>query len=86
MGERYIKEENAKEVVYEEGILGDIKIGELYENLDGSKETRNFFGPEVKVELPSIFSLGRKGEIDGQKGEFRKDLLDKNQTFKPGRS
>lgn len=89
MGEKFIKVEDGKEVVYEKGgIWGEIRVGELHENWDGSKETRIPFGPNVRVERQGDFSIGRKGEIDGQKGVFEKDSFlgfttDKHPTFYP---
>ncbi len=50
MSKTYIKEENGEKVLYEEGFLGDRKIGELHENFDGSLETRNAFSENYHVE------------------------------------
>lgn len=83
MGEKYIKKEGDKEVVYEKGFLIDTKIGELHEKLDGSKETRNIFGTNVKVEREGLWSTGRKAEIDSQKGRFEKGFWDHYPLFKP---
>jgi len=48
MGKIYLKEENGKKILYEKNDspfpFGDKKIGELYERLDGSLETRNVTG------------------------------------------
>ncbi|MFA5251853.1 MAG: hypothetical protein WC454_04635 [Phycisphaerae bacterium] len=81
MGEEYIKNEDGKEVVYEKGFLVDKKIGELHEKWDGSKETRNVFGENVRVESPSIWGE-RKAEVDGQKGVFREGFFEGHPTFK----
>ena len=50
MSKTYIKEENGEKVLYEEGFLGDRKIGELHENFDGSLETRNVFSDNYSIE------------------------------------
>ena len=79
--EKYIvKKEGGREVVYEKGFF-DKKVGELHEGLGGSKETKTIFGPNVKVDKPSIFSTERKGEIEGQKGVFKKGIFDRYPTF-----
>ena len=79
--EKYIvKKEGGREVVYEKGFF-DKKVGELHEGLGGSKETRTIFGPNVKVDKPSIFSTERKGEVEGQKGVFKKGVFDRYPTF-----
>jgi hypothetical protein len=84
MGEKYIKLENGKEVVYEKGIFRDTKIGELENNfLSLSKETRNIFGEKVKVEAQDFLSDERKATVGKQEGVFRKDFLDEYPTFKP---
>ena len=83
MAETYIKKEGGKEVVYEKGIFGDTKIGDLHENLSGTKATRNVFGTNVKVEEESFFSGERKATVGDQKGVFRKGIFDSNPTFKP---
>lgn len=53
MGKTYIKEENGKNVLYEENTspfpFGDKKLGELHENWDGSLETRNAFDENYKL-------------------------------------
>ena len=73
----YIKEEDGKEVVYKKGLFGfDSKVGELHEKWDGSKETRNFFGPNVKVEKETFWtevSGERKASVDGEEGVFSRD-------------
>jgi hypothetical protein len=82
MGEKYIKREDGKEVVYEKGIFGDRKVGQLHDNLDGSKSTRNIFGENIRVN-PEGLTGERKAKEDGQRGVFRKDFLDSYPTFKP---
>lgn len=82
MGEKYIKEEDGKEVLYERGPLWDYKVGDLHENLGGDKETRNTFGSNVKVGGESSFGLNRRAEVDGEQGEFRRDFFGQY-TFKP---
>lgn len=58
MGEKYIKEENGKKVLYEKSFICDTKLGELYEKFDGSFETRNFCGEDYKLsEKRSIFGV-----------------------------
>ena len=84
MGEKYIKHENGKEVVYEKGVFGDRKVGQLHDNIDGSKSTRNIIAENVKVR-PEGLTGQRKAEVDGQKGVFRKGFVDNYPTFKPER-
>ena len=83
MGDKYIKKEDGKEVVYEKGVFGDTKVGELHGTWDGAKETRNIFGENVRVEKEGIFSHEREGKVGDQEGVFSKGLLDKHPTFKP---
>jgi hypothetical protein len=82
-GEKYIiKKEGGKEIVYEKGFL-DRKVGELHKGWDGSKETRTIFEPQVKVDKGNGFSGERRGEIEGQKGVFKKRVFDRYPTFYP---
>lgn len=84
MGKYIIKKEGDKEVVHEKKII-DRKIGVLVETLTGSKETRNVFGPNVKVEREPFLRREREGQVDGTKGVFTKGLLDSYTTFKPAK-
>ncbi|MDO8459706.1 MAG: hypothetical protein Q7S74_01220 [Nanoarchaeota archaeon] len=92
MGEKYIKKENGKEVVYEKGIFVDSKVGELKESKSiwddsGTKVVEDFWGNEqVRIEPPSFFSCGeRKATVDGEEGVFSsgKGLFESHPTFKP---
>lgn len=80
--EYIIKRENGKEVVYEKGFF-DRKVGELHDQLGGSKETRNFLEPNVTVGKSDPFTTEREGEVEGHKGKFVKGAFDKHPTFKP---
>jgi len=82
MGEKYIKTEDGKEVVYEKGIFGDRKVGDLQDNFDGSKSTNNIFGENIRVNSEGLTGE-RKAEMDGQKGVFKKGFWDNHPTFKP---
>ena len=100
MGRIFIKEEDGKEVAYEEGAFGiETKIGELHENWDGSKETRNFFGPHVTIEkeCDNVFEpfnfnkYDREGSVDGENGSFNKNTIfgyetENSPSFKPNQS
>ena len=64
MDKIYIKNEDGKEVAYKTGWFDtEIKIGELHERSDGSKETRNIGGGEnVTIGGPNSFG-DRKGSV-----------------------
>ena len=88
MGERYIKTENGREVVYEKSSFGDYKIGELEEDsLSPSKSSgESLFDSRLKnisVEDPSLLSNERRASIEGVSGVFRKGSLDRYPIFRP---
>ena len=102
MSKVIIKDEDGKEVAYRHesffGVTYDVKIGDLHENGDGSRETRNFSGDNVSVEKPisdNIFDFDvrteRKGSVNEEEGAFRKDTfmgveIEDSPSFKPSRS
>jgi len=96
MDKIYIKNEDGKEVAYKTGWFNtEIKIGELHERSDGSKETRNFSGDNVTLERPDngIFANPREraGSVNGEEGTFSKDTvfdfeIENSPSFKPPRS
>jgi len=96
MGRVIVKNEDGKEVAYRrESFLGatyDVKIGDLHENFDGSKETRNSFDTNVRVERQRDFQFNeRDGSVDGIEGKFSKDRVlgfevDQHPGFKPSHS
>lgn len=97
MGEKYIKKEGGKEVVYEKNwIGGDTRVGELHKTSDGSKETRNAWGPNVRVEGEKHWfwstSQDRKASVDGEEGNFRQSSgvlgfgRDTHPIFRPDQS
>jgi len=93
MSREIIKKEDGEEVAYRKerhlGLTYDVKIGKLHENLDGSKETRNSFGSDIKVDRKGDFQFNeRDGSVDGIEGKFSKDIIcgveiDRHPGFKP---
>ena len=93
MGEKYIKRENGKEVIYERGFFFDTKMGETRKSSGlfdacGTKEivdTSGIFNKVVgKIEPPSSWSPNeRKTKIGDEEGVFKKGGLQTNPTFRP---
>lgn len=75
MGEFYIKKnENGEEHVYEKGFFKDEDRGKLHEKWDGSKETKNTLGPDIKVEREKfLHTSDRKATVDGEEGDFTRN-------------
>jgi len=71
-----LKKENGKEAVYERTFFGDVSKRELHENLDGSKETRNVFGGQVRIERQGFLDDEVRGTVDGVEGTFRHGFFD----------
>ncbi|MBI2452522.1 hypothetical protein HYV50_05635 [Candidatus Pacearchaeota archaeon] len=68
MGDKYIKKENGKEIVYEQEFLSDRKIGEVRETLSGDKNVVDDWGSTVgKVERENFYGESR-AEIEGESG------------------
>ena len=78
MGDVIIKNEQGKDVAYRQesffGLVYDVKIGDLHDNFDGSKETRNSFNTNVRIERQGNFQFNeRDGSVDGVEGKFSAD-------------